>query len=109
LIQGLIGSGGVPKLNDPWLSIYSVTAQAPWLIPYEDKLYWMIPSAMLILLVPTFFMSVLVEQFFYRRSLQSLAPDANFSKASWKFHLASYGFLFALGFILLAYALKTHH
>lgn len=108
LIQMLIGGGGVPKLPEPWISIYSVTAQAAWLIPYEAKLYWMIPSAMLVLLVPTFFMSVLVERFFYRRSLQSLASDANFSKTSWKLHLASYGFLFTLGFILLAYALLTH-
>ena len=57
---------------------------------------------------PTFFMSVLVERYFYRRSLQDLAPAANFSKTSWIIHLASYGFLFALGFILLIYALLSH-
>jgi hypothetical protein len=108
LMQMLTGGGGAPRFKDPWLSIYAVTVQAPWVLPFEEKLYWMVPSAMLILLVPTFFMSVLVEQFFYRRILRSIVPDADFFKASWKFHLASYGFLFALGLILLAHALITH-
>jgi hypothetical protein len=108
LIQMLTGGGGAPRFKDPWLSIYAVTVQAAWVLPFEEKLYWMVPSAMLILLVPTFFMSVFVEQFFYRRILRSIVPDADFIKASWKFHLASYGFLFALGLILLAHALITH-
>ena len=108
LFQGLIGGGGVPKLTEPWLSIYSVTAQVAWLIPYEKKLYWMVPTAMLVLLVPTFFMSVPVERFFYRRMLRKLAPDADFSKLSWQVNLASYGFLALSGFVLLASALLRH-
>ena len=107
-VQMLIGGGGVPKLTEPWISIYSVTAQAAWLIPYEAKLYWMVPTAMLVLLVPTFFMSVFIERFFYRRSLQAMAPDTDFRKISWNLHLASYGFLFIIGLVLLACSILTH-
>ena len=108
VVQMLAGGGGVSNLTEPWFSIYSVTAQAAWLIPYEDKLYWMVPTAMLVLLVPTFFMSVFIERFLYLRCLRAVAPNANFQKSSWKLNLASYAFLSTMGFILLAYALLTH-
>src|SRR5690242_5623258 len=70
LLELAIGGGGVPKVPEPWLSIYTVTAQAPWLLPYEDRLYWMVPTAMLVLLVPAFFVSVFIESFIYKRLLR---------------------------------------
>ncbi len=41
--------------------VASVTLQAPWLLPHEDRLHWMIPTAALVLNIPFFFMSVGVE------------------------------------------------
>lgn len=108
LVQILIGAASAAKFPEPWLSVYLVTAQAPWLLPYEEKLYWMIPTAMLVLLVPAFFMSVPVEYFFYRRIIQKKVSGADFWNLSWKVNAASYGFLALAGFGLLAGALLRH-
>lgn len=40
---------------------YAVTVQAPWLIPYEEDLKWMIPIALVVLAVPAYALSVLIE------------------------------------------------
>ncbi len=41
--------------------LYAVTLQAPWLIPYQDHMAWMIPAASLVLLLPFYVGSVFVE------------------------------------------------
>ena len=41
--------------------VYAVTVQAPWLIPYEDDLAWMIPVALSVLAVPAYVISVFIE------------------------------------------------
>jgi hypothetical protein len=56
IIQILAG-GGAYGLDTTRGKVLSVTLQAPWLIPYESELYWMIPTAGLFLLVPFFFVS----------------------------------------------------
>jgi hypothetical protein len=43
--------------------VAAVTVQAPWLIPYEDQFYWMIPAASLFLMLPFFLVSVLTERY----------------------------------------------
>jgi hypothetical protein len=49
---------GIETISKKFLA---VTWQAPWLVPYDDDLHWMIPAAALVLLVPFFFASWLVE------------------------------------------------
>jgi hypothetical protein len=41
--------------------LYAVTVQAPWLIPYERDFWWMIPCALIVMGVPCFVVSVLIE------------------------------------------------
>ena len=65
--------------------LYAVTVQAPWLIPYERDLRWMVPSALAVLAIPCFVASVIVEapvnQYFLRdtekRSLWRATAIAN--------------------------------
>lgn len=53
----LITGGGTPH-GVGW---HSVIWQAPWLIPHEEDLHWMIPAAGLVLTVPFWLVSVLIE------------------------------------------------
>ncbi|WP_316368816.1 hypothetical protein [Candidatus Thiodiazotropha sp. CDECU1] len=57
LVQMVAGGGGAFGLDTMLGKVLSVTFQAAWLIPYESELYWMIPVAGLVLLVPFFFVS----------------------------------------------------
>jgi hypothetical protein len=50
------GGGMAYGLSTPWQRILSVTVQAPWLVPYESDLYWMVPAATLALL-PAYFLA----------------------------------------------------
>jgi hypothetical protein len=49
--------------------ILAVTWQAPWLVPYESDLDWMVPAASVVLLVPFFAASWLIELRVNRRML----------------------------------------
>lgn len=106
-IQLLISASDAPTLSEPWLSIYSVTVQAPWLLPYEEKLYWMVPVAIMVLFIPAFFVSVFIEKWIYQRMLQNKTENKNFLKLSWFLHLASYAFLFLVAIGLLIYSIKN--
>ncbi|MCG7985312.1 MAG: hypothetical protein JAY90_21520 [Candidatus Thiodiazotropha lotti] len=57
LIQIIAGGSGAFGLDTTTGKVLSVTLQAAWLIPYESDLYWMIPSAGALLLIPFFFIS----------------------------------------------------
>lgn len=59
-VQGVF-AGGARGLATVGQKIYAVTVQAPWLIPYEEDLGWMIPLALLVLAVPAYLLSVLIE------------------------------------------------
>jgi hypothetical protein len=52
--------------------IFAVVANAPWMCPFEPELIkWMMPTAMLILLVPFLFMSWLIEALVIRKTSKS--------------------------------------
>ena len=70
LIQMLAGGGGAFGLDTTLGKVLSVTFQAAWLIPYESDLYWMIPVAGLVLLVPFFFVSWWSEYFVSKKMLK---------------------------------------
>lgn len=55
------GSGTGPSFDTFVGKLLAVTWQAPWMMPYEADMYWMIPAAILFLPVPFFFASWLIE------------------------------------------------
>ena len=57
VVQMVTGGGAAYGIDTFMGKVISVTWQAPWLIPYESELYWMIPVAGMVLLVPFFFAS----------------------------------------------------
>lgn len=59
-------------LDSPLRRLYAVTVQSPWLIPYERDLWWMIPASAIVLTVPFYAMSVLVEYRVVRRLVRDL-------------------------------------
>ena len=69
-VQLLTGGDRAYGLSTPLRKVLAVTWQSPWLIPYERSLYWMIPTAGLVLLVPFFFASWYVEYLVTRRILK---------------------------------------
>jgi hypothetical protein len=48
-------------LATPLTRIYAVTVRAPWLMPYQGNFTWMIPVSLLVLSVPAYALSVLIE------------------------------------------------
>jgi hypothetical protein len=71
-ILELICCGSAKGLATVGSRLYAVTIQAPWLIPYEDEFYWMIPVALGVLAIPCFAVSVLIEAPINRFFLQEL-------------------------------------
>jgi hypothetical protein len=69
VMQMLSGGDEAFGLDSPWHRFLAVTWQAPWLIPYENDLPWMVPSAALVLLIPFFLVSVVMEYHVVRRML----------------------------------------
>lgn len=62
LLQALVGAGSPgPSIQTLLGKLFAVTVQAPWMMPDEPNMYWMVPVAALVLLVPFFFMSWFVE------------------------------------------------
>lgn len=62
LIINLVTTGGYALgLQSPAKMLAAVTLQAAWLIPYEEHLFWMVPFAATVLLVPCYAASLLIE------------------------------------------------
>ena len=91
-------AGDALGLATPGTRIYAVTVQAPWLIPYEEHLGWMIPVALAVLAVPAYALSVVIE---WRALLPfvSVSARAGAFRAVAVANLASYALLGVL-FIL---------
>ena len=70
-------SRAADKWNSP-LAHVVVTVLAPaWLGPDERNLYWMVPLATIVLLVPTFFLSVWIEAFVVDRMVSVPEGDSS--------------------------------
>ncbi len=103
VLEGVTGGGRAYGIDTPAKKLLAVTWQAPWLIPYEadHNLYWMVPAAMMWLLVPTFFMSWWLEYLTAARMLRD-ADRTRLKSAMFRANLLSYAFLelCALGWLL---------
>ena len=74
-IEMAIGGGSAYGIDTTTGKVLAVTLQAPWLVPYESDLVWMIPIAGTFLLVPFFFASWWSEYFVARKMLLELDPN----------------------------------
>lgn len=70
-VQLITGGGSAYGLDSVLGRVLAVTWQAPWLIPYESAMGWMIPLAGLFLLVPFFFVSWWSEYWVTRKILSN--------------------------------------
>ena len=104
VLQIFSGGGRAYGLKTLSQKFLAVTWQAPWLIPYGDDLRWMVPAAMLALLIPFFLVSYFVEYYVIRRLLRQW-DHLLVGEAVWNANLLSYGLLalVVLGFLLMAW------
>lgn len=92
-LQVLSGATTVgPSLDTTAGKIFAATVQAPWLLPYESEEHWLLPAAMLFLLVPFFFASWAVEYLVSRQLVRDLS-QRTLKLAVMKANLASYALL----------------
>jgi hypothetical protein len=89
--------------------IGSVTLEAAWLVPYsEQDLYWKVPTAAMVLMIPAFFVSIFLERcvlhFLWRSE-----PSAERKRFVWRANIYSYALLTVFGLIWLLYAIVDHH
>lgn len=101
--QMLVGGGSAYGLGTWWQKLYAVTVQAPWLIPYESDLFWMIPAAGLVMLVPAFFLSVWLERVVLQRFWKEEQKNV-LRRFSFRAHCASY---LVLVLLWLAYGIHS--
>jgi hypothetical protein len=74
-IEMIVTDGGrAYGLSTLWHKILAVTVQAPWLIPYEKDLHWMIPVAIIVLLIPYFLVSWWSEYIIVKKILTFKDP-----------------------------------
>jgi hypothetical protein len=83
-------------MDSPAKTLAAVTLQAAWLIPYEEHLFWMIPCAATVLLIPCFVVSVFIEHLVLARCWKEKDPKTVFF-AVLRANVWSYLFLFAAG------------
>lgn len=97
LIEFTVVGGGAHGVDDWWGVLVSVVGQAAWLVPYEDEFDWMVPVAYLVLLIPAYVMTVLMElglyQLFFRKLIELRRPRLVFVLLN----LCSYSLLVGYG------------
>ena len=102
-----VGGGGTWELDTPLLRLAAVTVQAPWLVPREGQMYWMIPAASLFLMLPFFLASVVTERFVLERWWPD-AAGSRLRRAIWLGNLLSYGALADYWIVRLLLAEPRH-
>lgn len=103
---GISGGGKAFGIETLPQKLFAVIVQAPWLIPYEEGLGWMVPAAAIVLLVPFFFASVFIERWAFDRKRQLEKPLVGLW--SWKSNLVTYGIMELLLFCTLIYGIAKH-
>jgi hypothetical protein len=88
--------------------LLALTVGAAWFTGAQSNLYWMVPTASLVLLIPFFYVSWLFERRRTKRLLREYDP-VNIKKATFIANLCSYGLLFAivLGWLIYSIAKKA--
>jgi hypothetical protein len=92
VIVNLVTTGStVHEFRTPMAAFKSIVLQSSWLIPYESQiLFWLVPAATLVLLVPYFFVSVFVERWWLRRRFREVGV-ARIATTAWIANAITYG------------------
>jgi len=109
MMQAVTGGGGAngPSFDTLAGKVLAVTWQAPWMMPYESDVYWMIPVAALVLLVPFFFASWLIEFLVSRLFLRDFDKTA-LRRSVMVANLVSYALLAGVILVGLGVAVFQH-
>lgn len=84
-----------------------IILSAPWLGPFREGGHWIIPLAMIVLLVPFFFASFWTEAWYVSRNLCPEAPERA-RRALWSANAYSYIGLFIASVCWLVFGVVTH-
>jgi len=106
-LQILVPNGGGAELGIDTLigRVFAVTVQAPWLIPWETDLHWMVPAALLFMLPFFGVVSVYVERPLFRLIAKC---EKSVARAwSWRANLTTYGILIAAVLVWLIVAIAV--
>jgi hypothetical protein len=95
------------RIESPILDVLGFLLGIAWLAPVEDQLYWMVPAASALLLIPSFIVSLWIERYICLRLWRSVDP-ALVRRGVLNTNLASYGLLFliACGWLAIEYFSK---
>jgi hypothetical protein len=102
---GGTGGGSAHGIATPAEKLLAVTWQAPWLMPYEGELYWMMPTASLVLLAPFFFASYVIEAHVISR-YECQYPITRLRPAVFRANLLSYVLLAIANLAWLMWSLR---
>jgi hypothetical protein len=105
IVKNVAGSDSYPPHGVG--EVGGVLLSAPWLGPFEESGYWILPMAMSVLLIPFFFVSFRIEAWYVAQSLYPSAPGQT-RRAIWKAYLCSYFVLFFACVGWLVFGLVTH-
>lgn len=83
------------NLDSPFFEIVGFVVGMAWLGPVEDGAYWLVPLAVALLLIPSFYVSVWLERFICRRAWPNSDAVA-VRRGVYCANLASYFVLFIL-------------
>lgn len=97
------GGGAAVPIGTFLGKLFAVTVQAPWLLPYEAELHWMVPAALLFMLPFFGVVSVYVERPVFRWIAKCDKDVAR--RWSWRANLTTYGLMIASALVWLLVAL----
>lgn len=96
-VQMMFGGGMAYGLNGFGRKLYAAVVQAPWLIGYEEALFWLVPSAFTVLMLYFFLSSWLIEYGVIYLLFYKSCDKILIRKAVFKANLISYIFLYVCG------------
>ena len=105
LLFGLIlGSSCSPGFDNIFYGIISVLTHAAWLCPWEDKMLWLVPLALMQCLIVAYFVSDYLEALVIKKIFKE-EDSKTISKAVWQANTITYAILILINLGLLAYNL----
>lgn len=107
---GLVADKWKWELDGPVWQVLGFLFSVAWLGPTENSLHWMMPAAVALLLVPCFYLSVVLERRSCTRTWTTADP-ARVRRSVFAANLASYALLFLLacGWVTFELVTKGSH